>query len=290
MELDRFRIEPGRKVRLSRLSTNDTDGVRGKAAAKRLLGRNVDALSEQLERLYIQDQYALLVIFQAMDGAGKDSTIKHVMSGVNPQGVQVTSFKVPSARELDHDYLWRSVVALPERGMLGIHNRSYYEEVLVAKVHPTIVDHQHLPPDLRKGDFWARRYRQINQFEQFLTENGTVVLKFFLHVSFEEQRQRFLERIETPRKNWKFSLQDVKERAFWNDYMKAYEEAIHRTSTDVAPWYVVPADHKWYMQLVVGEIIVRTLKQLKLGAPVLDDTRRLELKEGKRLLEAERRR
>ena len=235
----------------------------------------------------MDDRYTLLVVLQARDGAGKDSTIKHVMSGVNPQGVEVTSFKSPSSRELDRDYLWRSVVALPERGTIGIHNRSYYEEVLVARVHKEILQRQRLPDDARRGKIWKRRYEQINDFERFLVENGTVVVKLFLHVSAEEQRKRFLKRIERPDKHWKFSLQDVKERPYWDDYDRAYEDMLTQTSTDEAPWYVVPADRKWYLHLAVSEILLRTLADLKIQWPSLDKARRAELAEGKRLLEKE---
>ena len=286
MRIDDFQVMPGRKVRLSRFSTSHTRGVKDKVEAKKRLAVNIDELATQQERLAAQDQYALLIIFQAMDAAGKDSTIKHVLTGVNPQGVHVTSFKAPSSLQLDHDYLWRSAVALPERGVIGIHNRSHYEEVLIVKVHPEMLDHQHLPAEVRNGPIWKRRYRQINDFERHLVENGTAVLKFFLHVSKDEQRKRFLERIEEPTKHWKFSLQDVKERAHWDDYHRAYEEMLEATSTKRAPWYVIPADHKWYMQLAVGHIIVQTLRGLKLDMPALTEARRRDLIEAKALLDA----
>jgi len=281
-----FIAQPGRKMRLSRVPTDRTPGIKGKEGADELLARNADAVAEAQERLYVQNQWSLLVIIQALDAAGKDSTVKHVMRGVNPQGVTVTSFKAPSAVELDHDYLWRSVVALPARGMIGIHNRSYYEEVLIARVHPEILVRQQLPDEARKGDLWGRRFREINDFERFLVENGTVVLKFFLHVSKEEQRRRFLDRIDNPAKHWKFSLRDVEERAFWNDYARAYEEMIEATSTRLAPWHIIPADRKWYMHLAVGSVIVETLERMKLKPPALDDARRHELAEGRRLLAA----
>jgi PPK2 family polyphosphate:nucleotide phosphotransferase len=287
MDIDDFRVRPGKQVHLENWSTRHTKGVRGKAEGRKGLQQNIVALDVHQERLYVQDRYALLVILQAMDAAGKDSTIKHVMSGVNPQGVQVHSFKAPSAQELDHDYLWRSVVGLPERGMIGIHNRSYYEEVLVARVHPEILARQQLPDDARRGNIWRRRFDHINHFEKFLVENGTVVLKLFLHVSFEKQRERFLERLDTPEKYWKFSLRDVQERARWDDYQKAYEEMLEHTSTDIAPWYVVPADRKWYLHLAAGEIITQTLANLKLKLPKLDDARRGELSEGRALLARE---
>jgi PPK2 family polyphosphate:nucleotide phosphotransferase len=287
MKRKHYLVRPGTRVRLDDFATDHTKGVGARADAVKLLADSTRAIADAQERLYAQDRWALLVIFQAMDAAGKDSTIKHVMSGVNPQGVQVTSFKAPSTRELDHDYLWRSVKALPERGMIGIHNRSYYEEVLIARVHPTIVDRQHLPVELTSGNLWPRRYRQIRHFESFLIENGTVVLKFFLHVSREEQRKRFLERLDKPEKHWKFSLQDVKERAYWRDYQRAYEEMLEHTSTKDAPWFVIPADHKWYMQWAVGELIIDTLRRLKLQLPVIDAIRRRELTEGRRILNAE---
>lgn len=287
MDIDDFRVRPGKQVHLKEWATRHTKGVRGKVEGRKRLQQNIAALAEHQERLYVQDRYALLVILQAMDAAGKDSTIKHVMTGVNPQGVHVKSFKAPSTLELDHDYLWRSVVALPERGMIGIHNRSYYEEVLVARVHPEILARQQLPDDARRGNLWHRRYDHINQFEKFLVENGTVVLKLFLHVSFEKQRDRFLERLDEPDKYWKFSLRDVQERAHWAEYQKAYEEMLEHTSTDLAPWHVVPADRKWYLHLAAGEIITQTLAGLKLKMPKLDDARKRELSEGRALLARE---
>jgi PPK2 family polyphosphate:nucleotide phosphotransferase len=287
MDSDRFRLPPGHRVKLDRHSTNRTPGVRDKDSGKRLAQTNVEELARQQSRLYAQDQQALLVLFQAMDAAGKDSTIAHVMSGVNPQGVHVTSFKAPSSLELDHDYLWRSAVALPQRGMIGIHNRSHYEEVLVVKVHPELLARQHLPERARGVDIWKQRYRQINDFERHLVENGTTIVKFFLHVSRETQRERFLDRIDTPEKHWKFSLGDVKERAHWKEYMRAYEAMLEKTGTKRAPWHVIPADNKWYMQLVVGQIIVDTLRRMKLDLSKPDDTRRRELDEARRFLRQE---
>jgi PPK2 family polyphosphate:nucleotide phosphotransferase len=285
MDLDWFRVRPGNRLRLDRFSPASTRGLKDKADGRALMARNLERLTIEQARLFAQDQYALLVIFQAMDAAGKDSTIKHVMSGVDPQGVHVTSFKAPSSKELDHDYLWRSVVALPERRMIGIHNRSYYEEVLVVRVHEEFLQRQRLPSSCLEGDIWARRFRQINQFERHLVENGTVVLKFFLHVSKVEQRRRFLDRIAEPDKNWKFSMQDVKERAYWKNYERAYEAMLDETSTRRAPWYVIPADHKWYMQAAVGHIIAETLRKLPLKTPAIDAARKRELADAKKALD-----
>jgi PPK2 family polyphosphate:nucleotide phosphotransferase len=224
-----------------------------------------------------------------MDAAGKDGTIKHVMSGVNPQGCQVFSFKAPSAEELDHGYLWRSVKALPERGRIGIHNRSYYEEVLVARVHPEILEAQQLPEHCKHKGIWKDRFEQINNFERYLVDNGIIPIKFFLNVSKREQKRRFLERIDMPEKNWKFSINDVKERAFWKDYMNAYEAVFTNTSTEHAPWYIIPADNKWFMRLAVAEIICHRLKKLRLQYPAITETRRRELLEARKLLMGERR-
>jgi len=287
MDMDHFIVKPGKRVRLHRFSTRHTRGVKDKTAAARRLQKNLEELADLQERLYVEDRHAVLLVLQARDGAGKDSTIKHVMSGVNPQGVQITSFKAPSSLELDHDYLWRSVIALPQRGNIGIHNRSYYEEVLVARVHQEVLQRQRLPASALKGSLWKRRYAEINDFERFLVENGTVIVKMFLHVSRQEQRQRFLRRLERSDKHWKFSLQDVKERPFWDDYDRAYEHMLEQTSTDIAPWFVLPADHKWYLHMAVSEILVRTLRDLNLKWPKLDASRLAELKEGRRLLELE---
>ena len=284
MRRDTFLVRPGTTVRLGRYRTDHTAGIKGRTGAPRLLAANIAELAEQQEALYAQDHWAVLIILQAMDAAGKDSTIKHVMSGVNPQGMHVTSFKAPSAEELDHDYLWRSVRALPARGMIGVHNRSYYEEVLVARVHPDILARQRLPNLPRGSRLWRQRFRQINDFERYLTENGTIILKFFLHVSREEQRQRFLARLDEPDKHWKFSLRDVREREHWDAYHEAYEDMLSHTSTDRAPWHVIPADRKWYMRLAVGQVIVQTLRGLDLRLPQPDQTRREELAEGRRIL------
>ena len=266
--------KPGKKHQVDDFDTHFTAGLT-KEDAKSLLAKDVEKLTELQSMLYAHDRHSLLIIFQAMDAAGKDGTIKHVMSGINPQGCQVFSFKQPSAEELDHDYLWRINRCLPERGRIGIFNRSHYEDVLVAKVHPEIVLRGKLPgiESLKQvdDDFWKRRYRQINDFERYLTENGTVILKFFLHVSKEEQKKRFEERLEDKSKNWKFSASDMKERAFWDDYMKAYSDVLTETSTDCAPWYVIPADNKWFMRYAVGHIICQRMKQLHLHYPKLSE-------------------
>ena len=237
--------------------------------------------------LYAQNTYALLVILQAMDTAGKDGTIRHVMSGVNPQGTQVHSFKAPSGEELDHDFLWRSMKALPERGGIGIFNRSYYEEVLVVRVHPENLDLQRLPPGAKGKGIWKHRFDEINNFEKYLVRNGIVVLKFFLNLSKEEQKRRLLARINTPEKNWKFSLADAKERAYWDDYMNAFEETVNHTSTEWAPWHIIPADNKWFTRTVVADVIIEKLKSLKLSYPVVSKEHRQHLLEAKELLENE---
>jgi PPK2 family polyphosphate:nucleotide phosphotransferase len=288
MDLDWFRVPPGQRVRLDRWSTDHTRGLKGKEAGRQLMATNLERLTLEQGRLYAQDQYALLVIFQAMDAAGKDSTIRHVMSGVDPQGVHVTSFKAPSSKEIDHDYLWRSVVAMPERGMIGIHNRSYYEEVLVVKVHPEFLEPQRIPPPLVGKRLWDERYQDIRAFERHLARSGTVVLKFFLHVSRAEQRRRFLERIEERDKNWKFSAADVRERAHWDAYMDAYETMIRETSSPSAPWYVVPADNKWYTRVVVAGAIVDALERLDLHFPTLGKAQAAELAAARKALIADR--
>jgi PPK2 family polyphosphate:nucleotide phosphotransferase len=234
--------------------------------------------------LYAQDSWAVLLIFQAMDAAGKDGTIKHVMSGVNPQGCQVTSFKSPSAEDLDHDYLWRCVKSLPARGHIGIFNRSYYEETLVVRVHPEFLEKQKVPPELVTKDIWKERYKDIRSFERYLTRNGVVIRKFFLHVSKKEQKKRFLDRLENPEKNWKFSANDAKERGFWDDYMQAYEDMIRHTATKDAPWYVVPADNKWFTRLVVAAAVVGTLGSLDLRYPKVGAEKLKEFAAAKRSL------
>lgn len=263
---------PGKKHLVSDFDSSFT-GDLSKQEAKEMLAKDIEKLSELQSMLYAHDRYSILIIVQAMDAAGKDGTIKHVMSGINPQGCQVYSFKQPSAEELDHDYLWRINRSLPERGRIGIFNRSHYEDVLIAKVHPEILLSGKLPgietiKDV-DSDFWKRRYRQINDFERYLTENGTVILKFFLNVSKAEQKKRFMERLEDESKNWKFSSADVKERQFWDEYMKAYADVLTETSTELAPWYVIPADNKWFMRFAVGRIICDRMKQLDLHYPKL---------------------
>ncbi len=283
-----FRVSPGERVSLARRNPGATSGITSRLVAGRLLAQSVDELRRQQAVLYAQDVYAILVVLQALDAAGKDGLIKHVMSGVNPLGCQVHTFKVPSAEELDHDYFWRSAKALPPRGTIGIHNRSYYEEVIVTRVHPEILARQKLPPGSRDARFWRRRFDEINRFERFLVANGTVVLKFFLHVSKEEQKRRFLKRIERLEKNWKFSLRDVQERAYWDAYKRAYEDALTHTSTAWAPWYVVPADKKWFTRLIVSATMTAALRKLDLRYPTLSASQRAELAEARRLLAAER--
>ncbi len=287
MKHDYFLARPGKKIRLDDYDPTFTGEFSTKEAAEAKLANDINRLTEYQDVLYAQNSYALLIIFQAMDAAGKDGTIKHVMSGVNPQGTQVCSFKVPSAEELDHDYLWRCSKSLPERGRIGIFNRSYYEELLVVRVHPEFLNNQQLPPGRLKKNIWKRRFADINGFEQYLVRNGIEVLKFFLHLSKEEQRRRFLARIETAAKNWKFSLNDVKEREYWDSYMKAFEAVFNRTSTKWAPWYIVPADHKWYTHMVVADVIAAKLKSLNLKYPELNEQRREELMKAKELLESE---
>lgn len=281
-------VKPGTRVRLARHDPEWTGRIKDEAEAKTLLAKGVRELAKQQQLLYAQDTYAVLVIFQAMDAAGKDGTIRHVMSGVNPQGCQVYSFKAPSAEERDHTYLWRSMKALPERGRIGIHNRSYYEEVLITRVHKEIIASQQLPDSLKGDGIWKRRYREINQFEQYLVDNGTVVLKFFLHVSKKEQKRRFLARIDDPERNWKFSVGDVNERTYWDDYMRAYENMLSHTSTRAAPWFVIPADHKWFTRLAVAAITWQTIRDLDLAFPAVSAEKTKELQEVRRLLMAEK--
>jgi PPK2 family polyphosphate:nucleotide phosphotransferase len=285
--MDKLIAPPGKKISLKDYDADYTGSIKEKDEAVQLLADGVKQLAKQQDMLYAQDTYSLLVIFQAMDAAGKDGTIRHVMSGINPQGCQVFSFKAPSAEERDHDYLWRTTKALPERGRIGIHNRSYYEEVLVARVHPEILASQQLPEESKKDGIWKRRFEQIRNFERYLVDNGTRVLKFYLNVSKGEQKKRFLERIEQEDKNWKFSVNDVKERVFWKDYMRAYEDVFTHTSTKYAPWYIIPADNKWFMRLAVAAITYQTLEDLDLKYPTVSKEKRNELLEAKKVLLAE---
>ncbi len=275
--LDRFRVTRGTGFRLADVDPGDTSGVDGKGAAQQLLADGITALTELQDRLYAQDTWGVLLIFQALDAAGKDGTVKHVMSGVNPQGCQVFSFKAPSAEELDHDFLWRTTRCLPERGRIGIFNRSYYEEVLVVRVHPRILAGQKLPPEVVGPSLWKNRLQDIAAFERYLARQGFVILKFFLHVSREEQRRRFLDRLDRPEKNWKFSSADVTERGHWESYMAAYEDAIRHTAARNAPWFVVPADSKWFTRLVVAEAVRDALERLGLAYPAVDDAQRQQL-------------
>ena len=285
-----FRITDGSKFRLDDVDPGVTCGLKSefKDEAPELLARGIKRLSELQERLYAQDRWAVLLILQAMDAAGKDSTVKHVMSGVNPQGVDVWSFKRPSAEELDHDFLWRCMRRLPERGHIGIFNRSYYEEVLVVRVHPDILGAQKLPPELMTKNIWDERFQDIRAVERYLARNGTVIRKLFLHVSKKEQRKRFLERIDEPAKNWKFELNDVHERQHWKEYMRAYEDAIRETATEHAPWFVVPADHKWFTRMVVAAVVVEALEELDLHFPKVTTKQRAELGAARRMLEKEK--
>jgi len=286
--LKRILVPPGKKISLKKdYDPSYKPTALSKEEARQLLSEGIAMLAEMQDKLYAQDTYALLIIIQAIDAAGKDGTIKHVMSGVNPQGCHVTSFKAPSDEELDHDYLWRCAKALPERGNIGIFNRSYYEEVLIARVHPELIVRQKLPANVVTKNLWKQRFEQINNFEKYLTENGIIVLKFFLHVSKEVQKKRFLDRIDKPDKNWKFAMADVSEREHWKQYIQAYDEAISATSTEWAPWYVVPADFKPYTRLAVAHIIGKTLQNLNLAYPTIDKAKRLKLQEAKKILEAE---
>ena len=281
-----YRITKGRKFRLADIDPADTLTLTSedKPQAKQALKEGNEALAELQERLYAQDRWAVLLIFQGMDAAGKDSAIKHVMTGVNPQGCEVSSFKAPNNEELDHDYLWRCVRRLPERGRIGVFNRSYYEETLVVRVHPELLERQKLLPELVSKNIWEERFEDIGNFERYLSRNGVLIRKFFLHVSKKEQKKRFLERLDHPEKNWKFSASDIAEREFWKDYMNAYEDTIRHTATKGAPWYVVPADNKWFTRVVVAAAIVDALWSLDLHYPKIDAARRKELKAAKRKL------
>jgi PPK2 family polyphosphate:nucleotide phosphotransferase len=280
-----FRIEYGKHFRLKDHDPGHTGGMRDKTQAEKLLQEGILELAELQDKLYAQDSWAVLLVFQAMDAAGKDGVIKHVMSGLNPQGCQVYSFKAPSAEELDHDYMWRTMSRMPERGRIGIFNRSYYEEVLVVRVHPELLKAEHIPSDLITKDVWKERFEDINGFERYLTRNGVVVRKFFLNVSKKEQKRRFLARLDEPEKNWKFSAADIKERAFWDDYMDAFEDMIQHTATPDAPWHVIPADNKWFSRIAVAEAVIDTLESLKLAYPKVDDAKAKQLAGERKLLE-----
>lgn len=279
-----FRVTDG-NFRLKDVDPGDTLGLpENKPRAKEALATGIEILAELQDRLYAQDNWAVLLVFQAMDAAGKDGAIKHVMSGVNPQGCQVFSFKAPTSEDLDHDYLWRCVKCLPERGRIGIFNRSYYEETLVVRVHEELLHRQKLPPELITKDIWAERFQDIRSFERYLTRNGVAICKFFLHVSNQEQKKRFLERIEEPEKNWKFSVNDAKERHYWKEYMEAYEDVIRNTATKAAPWYVVPADNKWFTRVVVAAAVIGVLDDLDLKYPEVSEAKLKELAAAKKEL------
>jgi len=282
------RVDRPGTFRMKNCQSDDTFGISDRAEVDVQAEKNVETLSQFQEKLYAQSEWSVLLILQAMDAAGKDSTIKHVLTGVNPQGCQVFSFKAPSAEELAHDFLWRCSRCLPERGKIGIFNRSYYEDVLVVRVHPEYLGRQRIPERLVTPQIWKHRFEDINAFERHLARNGTLILKFFLHVSFEEQRERFLKRLSQDSKNWKFSPDDISERALWNKYMAAYEDMIRNTSTPHAPWYVIPADHKWSMRFAVSRVIIDALGELGLTFPKVPPTQRRRLGEVRRILEAEK--
>jgi PPK2 family polyphosphate:nucleotide phosphotransferase len=287
--ISRYRVTRGKGFRLGDIDPADTAELNSedKVEAAEWLSRGVDWLAEQQEVLYAQDHWGVLLVFQAMDAAGKDGTIKHLTSGINPQGCQVVSFKQPSTEELDHDYLWRYTRHAPARGQIGIFNRSYYEEVLVVKVHRELLARQKIPPSLVTKNIWKRRYEDIRNYEQYLSRNGVIVLKFFLHVSKAEQKRRFIDRMDQPEKNWKFAALDVEERKHWREYQQAYEEAIRQTATEHAPWYVVPADNKWFTRLVVAGAVVSAIAGLDLRFPAVDADKRKALARARRTLEAE---
>jgi PPK2 family polyphosphate:nucleotide phosphotransferase len=287
MNHDSFLVPHDKKIRLKDYDPRDTGKYKSKDEAVAKLRKDIERLSAFQDALYAQNTSALLIILQAMDAAGKDGTIRHVMSGVNPQGTQVYSFKAPSSEDLDHDFLWRCARVVPERGRIGIFNRSYYEEVLIVRVHPEILEAQQLPPEARPKNIWETRFEDINNFERHLVNNGIHILKFFLNVSKEEQKRRFLARIKTPEKNWKFSVGDAKERAHWDEYMEAFEDAFNHTSTQHAPWHIIPADHKWFTRAAVADVIVSKLKSMNLSYPVVDEVHRENLLKAKELLESE---
>jgi PPK2 family polyphosphate:nucleotide phosphotransferase len=281
-----YRITSGKGFRLKDIDPGDTQGLKSefKGEAKALLGEGVQWLADEQARLYAQDRWSVLLLFQAMDAAGKDGTIKHVTAGIDPQGMQVYSFKAPSSEELDHDFMWRCLKALPERGRIGIFNRSYYEEVLVVRVHEEYLKKQKLPDALITKKVWEQRFEDIRNIEKYLARNGYLILKFFLHVSKKEQKKRFLERLDQPEKNWKFSATDAKERQYWDAYMDAYEDMIQNTASEHAPWYVVPADNKWFTRMVVSAAIIERMESLELKFPKVDEAKRKELDEARKLL------
>jgi len=281
---ENYCIDRGKNFRLKDYDPADTGHWHSKEHAEQAIQEGIARMAELQDKLYAQDSWAILLIFQAMDAAGKDGVIKHVMSGVNPQGCQVYSFKAPSEKELQQDFLWRTTLDLPERGHIGIFNRSYYEEVLVVRVHKDILKNERMPNSLVTRKIWQERFEDIHAFERHMARNGTVIRKFFLHLSKKEQERRFLARLEEPEKNWKFSAADIREREFWDDYQHAYEDMIRNTASKHAPWYVVPADHKWFTRLVVSGVVVETLESLKLSYPKVDAAKRKELEEAKKLL------
>ncbi len=283
-----YRVENGKAFRLKDFDPADTGHLHSKEHAEKALKESVEQTAELQAKLYAQDNWSVLLIFQAMDAAGKDGAISHVMSGVNPEGCQVYSFKVPTETELQHDYLWRTTCSLPERGHIGIFNRSYYEEVLIVRVHPEILKNEKTPQSLVGKKIWEERFEDIRGFERHMARNGTVIRKFFLNLSKKEQKQRFLARLDEPEKNWKFSAADIHERKYWDDYQEAYEEMICNTATEEAPWYVVPADNKWFTRLVVSTVVVDTLESLKLSFPKVDEAKRKELSEAKKILVAKK--
>src|SRR6267378_355500 len=287
---DSFRVDNGKKFRLKDFDPGDTleFGDKDKPRAKEALATGIDLLCDLQDKLYAEDHWALLLIFQAMDAAGKDGAIKHVMSGINPQGCQVYSFKTPSSEELDHDYLWRTMKCVPERGRIGIFNRSYYEEVLVVRVHRELLEAQRIPPPLITKDIWKERFEDICSFERYMTRNGILVRKFFLNVSKKEQKRRFMARLDQPEKNWKFSAADIRERACWDNYMAAYEDLIRHTATPKSPWHVIPADNKWFTRIAVAAAVVDTLEDLKLAYPRVDDAKAKELAAAGKLLEGKK--
>ena len=279
-----YRVDDGKHFRLKDVDPADTAQIHSEEHAEEQLQKDVERMEDLQAKLYAQDRWSLLLIFQAMDAAGKDGTIKHVMSGVNPEGCQVTSFKAPSDTELQHDFLWRTTQHLPERGHIGIFNRSYYEEVLVVRVHSQVLENEKIPPSLVTKHIWKERFEDINSFERHMARNGTVIRKFFLHLSKKEQKKRFLARLDEPAKNWKFSQADIRERDCWDDYQAAYEDMIRHTASKRAPWYVVPADNKWFTHMVVAAAVVETLEELNLSYPKVDAAKLKEIKEARRIL------